>query len=77
MQKGAAGGWAGAPRAKVAGQRSARGQPVAHPAMKFASTEGVIPLPRAQHHHAVLTLACIVGLPWLPVAGAERLQVRG
>lgn len=73
-KKGAAGGWARAPRAEVAGQCSARGQPVTHPAVQVAATEGIIPLPRAQHHHAVLTLAPVVGFPWLPVAGAEGFR---
>ena len=74
MQKGAAGGWAGALRAEVAGQRSACGQPVTHPAMQLAATEGIVPLPGAQHHHAVLTQARVVGLPRLPVAGAEGFR---
>lgn len=73
-QKGAAGGWAGALRAEAAGQRSACGQPVTHPAMQLTATEGIVPLPGAQHHHAVLTQARVVGLPRLPVAGAEGFR---
>lgn len=60
--------------AEAAGGQSARGQPVTHPAVQRAAAEGVIPLPRALHHHAVLALAPIVGLPGPPVAGAEGFR---
>ena len=57
--------------AEVAGGRSARGQPFTHPAVQLAAAEGIIPLPGALHHHAVLALAPVVGFARPPVAGAE------
>lgn len=56
---------------KVADGQSAGGQLVTYPAVEIAATEGIIPLPGAQQHHAVLTLAPVVGLPWPPVAAAK------
>lgn len=55
------------------GGRSARGQPVAHPAVQPAAAEGIVPLPGALHHHTVLALAPVVGFPRPPVAAAEDL----
>lgn len=55
----------------VVGQQSACGQPVTHPVVQVVVAEGVVPLPRAQHHHAVLALVLVVGFPGPPVAGAE------
>lgn len=57
-----------------AGGHSARGQPVTHPAVQVVVAEGIVPLPKAQHHHAVLALVPVVGLPGPPVAGAEGFR---
>lgn len=62
---------------EVAGGRSARGQLVTHPAVQPAAAEGIVPLSGALHHHAVLTLAPIVGLPRSPVAEAEGSENGG
>lgn len=56
---------------EAAGGQSAGGQPVTYPAVEIAAAEGIVPLPGAQQHHAVLALAPVVGFPWPPVAGAE------
>lgn len=60
--------------AEVTGGHSACGQPVTHPAVQVVVAEGIIPLPKAQHHHTVLALVPVVGFPMPPVAGAEGFR---
>lgn len=59
------------------GGRPTGGQALTHPGVQAAAAKGVVPVPGAQHHHAVLTLASVIGLPGGPVAGRAKRMARG
>lgn len=53
------------------------GQLLTHPGIQVAAAVGIVPLAGSPHHHAVLTLPRVVGLPWIPVAGTRNTPVVG